>query len=281
MAETRRSLEWLARFGYASRGAVTLVVGVLALMAALSRGGEVTGSRGAIETIFTQPFGVALIAVAALGLFGFAMWRLCQSLLDADGRGRDAKGLAVRAGQAVSAFTYIGLGIFALNLALGSGGGGGDEDQSARDWTAWLLSQPFGRWLVAGVGLAVIGAALGMGAQAWTAGFRRHLACDAQAARWVVPLGRAGYAARGLVFLVIGGFLILAGWQSDPSEARGLGGALLALQAQPYGRGLFGFVALGLAAFGAFEFAEARYRRIDPPRPEAATTAALRAARPG
>ncbi|MGK7864419.1 DUF1206 domain-containing protein [Falsiroseomonas sp. E2-1-a4] len=272
---------WLARFGYAARGAVTLAVGLLALMAALSRGGEVTGSRGAIETVFTQPFGVALIAVGALGLFGFALWRLCQALLDADGRGRDAKGLAVRAGQAVSAVAYIGLGIFALNLVLGSGGSGGDEDQSARDWTAWLLSQPFGRWLVAGVGLAVVGAALGMGSQAWTARFRRDLACDARAARWVVPLGRAGYAARGLVFLTIGGFLILAAWQSDPSEARGLGGVLLALQAQPYGRGLFGFVAAGLAAFGAFQFAEARYRRIHPPRPEAAAAAALHAARPG
>ena len=87
----------------------------------------------------------------------------------------------------------------------------------------------------------------------------------AGAARWVVPLGRAGYAARAAVFLVIGGFLVVAAYQSDPSEARGLGGALLALQAQPFGRALFGLVALGLAAFGAFEFAEARYRRIDAP----------------
>ncbi|MBU8538654.1 DUF1206 domain-containing protein [Falsiroseomonas tokyonensis] len=281
MAETRLWLEWLARFGYAARGAVTLVVGLLALLAAVSPGGDVTGSRGAIQTIFTQPFGVALIAIAAAGLFGFALWRLCQSVLDADGRGRDAKGLAVRLGQGVSAVTYLGLGIFAVGLVLGRGGGGADENESVRDWTAWLLTQPFGRWLVAAVGLAVIGAALGMAAQAWTARFREELSCDARAARWVVPLGRAGYAARSLVFLLIGGFLVLAAWQSDPSEARGLGGALLALQAQPYGRGLFGLVALGLAAFGAFEFAEARYRRIRPPRPEAAAAAVMRAARGG
>jgi hypothetical protein len=69
------------------------------------------------------------------------------------------------------------------------------------------------------------------------------------------------------VFLIVGGFLLVAAWQSDPSEARGLGGALATLQAQPFGQVLFGVVALGLAAFGAFEFAEARYRRIDAPEP--------------
>jgi hypothetical protein len=74
-----------------------------------------------------------------------------------------------------------------------------------------------------------------------------------------------GYAARGIVFLVIGGFLLVAAWQSDASEARGLGGALAALQAQPFGQALFTVVALGLAAFGAFEFAEARYRHIGTP----------------
>lgn len=265
MARTRSRLEGLARLGYAARGAVTLVVGGLALLAALSRGGQVTGSRGAIQAIFAQPLGAVLIGVAAAGLFGFALWRVFQSLLDADGRGRDTKALLARAGQLVSAVTYAGLGVFALSLVLGRGSGGGDEEGAAQDWTAWLLAQPFGRWLVAAAGLAVVGAALAMARQAWTARFRRHLACDAAAARWVVPLGRLGYAARAVVFLLIGGFLILAAWQSDPSEARGLGGALLALQVQPYGRLLFGVVAAGLAAFGAFEFAEARYRRIDTP----------------
>ncbi len=93
----------------------------------------------------------------------------------------------------------------------------------------------------------------------------RHLAAGPEQARWVVPLGRAGYAARGVVFIVVCAFLLVAAYQSDPSEARGLGGALLALQEQPFGRALYGLVALGLAAFGAFGFVEARYRRIDAP----------------
>lgn len=261
MLAIRKRLELLARLGYAARGIVSLIVGVLALLAATGRGGGATDSKGALQTILVQPLGAVLLAAVALGLFSFALWRVFQAVLDADGRGTGPKAIAARAGQAVSAVVYVGLGVFAVSLLLGREQGGGEN--AARDWTAWLLAQPFGRWLVGGVGLAVAGAALAMAAKAWTASFQRNLACDAASARWIVPLGRTGYAARAVVFLVVGGFLATAAYQLDPSEARGLGGALLALQAQPFGRALFALVALGLAAFGAFEIAEARYRRID------------------
>ncbi|MBP0445302.1 DUF1206 domain-containing protein [Roseomonas sp. SSH11] len=263
MEARRRGLEWLARLGYAARGLVSLLVGLIALLAAVNGGGEVAGSKGALQAIFTQPWGSAMLLVVALGLFGFALWRAMQSLADADRRGTGWGALAARAGQLVSSVIYVSLGIFAVNLAIGAASGGA-EDQAARDWTRWLLAQPFGRWLVGAVGLAILGAGLGMGAKAFTASFRRHLACGPGAAEWVIPLGRAGYAARAVVFLIISAFLIIAALQADPSEARGLGGALVALQAQPFGRTAFGLVALGLAAFGAFEFAEARYRRIAP-----------------
>ncbi|MGG5889801.1 DUF1206 domain-containing protein [Falsiroseomonas sp. HC035] len=263
MPASRNRLEQLARLGYAARGAVSLIVGGLALLAAFGQGGEATGSKGALQALMAQPLGEILLVVVALGLFGFALWRACQAVLDADAEGRSAKALAVRGGRALASVTYVSLGIFALGLIFATGRGA-DEEQSAQDWTAWLLAQPFGRWLVAGVGLAIIGAAIGMAAKAWTASFRRHLACG-PAASWVVPLGRAGFAARAVVFLLVGGFLLVAAWQTDPSEARGLGGALEALQQQPYGRAMFALVALGLAAFGAFNFAQARFRRIATP----------------
>ena len=151
MVATRNRLELFARLGYAARGAVSLIVGILAMLAAFGRGGEATGSKGALQQLFAQPLGEILLAAVALGLFGFAAWRALQSLLDADGLGTRPKALVVRAGQAVSAMVYIGLGMFALSLLLGWGHGGGDGEQSARDWTAWLLAQPFGRWLVGAV----------------------------------------------------------------------------------------------------------------------------------
>ncbi len=266
VAANRSRLELLARLGYAARGVVNLLIGLMALLAAFGRGGGATESKGALQALLLQPvLGGLLLAVVALGLFGFALWRVLQSLLDADGLGRSPRAVAARAGQMVSAVVHAGLGAFALGLLLGGGGGGDGEEQSAQDWTRWLLAQPLGRWLVGAVGLAVAGAGLAMAWKAWTASFARHLGCGPGTASWVVPLGRLGYAARGVVFLVAAGFLVLAAYHTDPGEARGLGGALLALREQPFGRVLLGVVAFGLAAFGAFGFAEARYRHIDAP----------------
>ena len=274
MSGNRNRLELLARLGYAARGVVSLIVGGLALLAALGRGGWTTDSKGALQTLMQQPLGEILLGIVAVGLFGFALWRLFQSLLDADGLGTAPKALARRAGQAVSAVVYFGLGVFATRLLLAAGRTDGGE-QDARDWTAWLLGQPFGQWVVAAAGLALIGAAIGIAYRAWTASFRQHLACG-DAARWVVPLGRIGFAARAVVLLTAGAFLVIAAYRSDPSAARGLSGVLLALQEQPFGQALFAMVALGLAAFGLFGLVQARFRRIDAPRPGEIVAAAKR-----
>lgn len=264
MRAQHRSLEFLARLGYAARGTVYLIIGLLALTAATSRGGGATGSRGALLTLLTQPLGYLLLAAVGLGLFGFGLWRVTQSLLDADGHGTGTRALVERAAQAVSAVVHFGLALFAASILLGLRRAAGDDEQAVVDWTRLLLAQPFGRWLVGLAGLVVIGAAIGMAIKAWKLAFMRRLSCDPEVARWVRPLGRLGYAARGLVFLILGSFLIVAAYHADPNEAHGLGGSLLAVRDQPFGPVLFGIAALGLMAFGAFGFVEARYRRIDP-----------------
>jgi hypothetical protein len=111
---------------------VSLIVGGLALLAAFGQGGEATGSKGALQALMTQPLGEVLLAVVALGLFGFALRRALQAVLDADGEGRLAKALAIRAGRALTSVTYVSLGIFALGLLFATGRGG-DEEQSAQD----------------------------------------------------------------------------------------------------------------------------------------------------
>jgi Domain of Unknown Function (DUF1206) len=82
---------WLARSGYAARGVVYLIVGGLAVVAALG-GGRTTDSKGALRTTLQQPFGEALLALVALGLVGYAIWRLVQATTDPDGHGTDVKG---------------------------------------------------------------------------------------------------------------------------------------------------------------------------------------------
>jgi hypothetical protein len=111
----------------------------------------------------------------------------------------------------------------------------------------------------------VIGAGIAFLVKGWRGRVTRHLACSREVARWAVPAGRLGFGARGVVFLIMGGFLIAAAWQSRAAQARGLGGALEALQAQPFGWALLAVTAAGLFAFGVFSFVEAVYRRIDAP----------------
>lgn len=258
-------VETLARLGYGARGVVYGLVGGLALLAAVGSGGQTGGSRSALQTLLSQPFGKLWLILIALGLFGFCAWRILEAVTDADRRGSDMKGWGVRGAHLISGIIYAGLAITALNLALGRGSGGGGEDQAAQDWTAWLMSQPFGQWLVGLVGLAIAGTGLAFLRKAWRGDVTERLSLPADKRDWIVTLGRMGFAARGVVFLIIGGFLILAAIRASSSQVHGLGGALQALQQQPYGWVLLALTALGLFAFGLFGLIQARYRHIDAP----------------
>lgn len=256
------AIERLARFGYGARGAVYGLVGGLALLAAWG-GGRPGDSHDALRTLLVGPFGAPVVGLIALGLLAFALWRAVEAVTDADRRGTSAKGLVVRGAHLVSAILYLGLSGTAASLCLGLGLGGGD---GVHDGTAWLLAKPLGRWLVALVGLAVGAAAFGYLARAWRGDTTKRLALDGDARRrWAEPTGRFGYAARGVAFLIIGGFLAAAAWHQSSAETKGLGDAFVLLRAQPYGTVLLALAAAGHMAFGAFGLIQARYRHIDAP----------------
>lgn len=260
-----RNLHFIARAGYAARGIIYVIVGGLAALAAFGRGGSTTDSRGALSQVLGAPGGKFLLIALAIGLLGYAAWRAVQAVYDVDNHGTDARGLVVRAALAVSALIHVGLAFFASNLAFGWGSGGGPGDGSSQERTAWLLGQPFGPWLVAAVGLAILGAGIAHIIKGWRADFERHFEMDYREREWITPVSRFGLCARGVAFLLIGGFFIAAAVQHDPSEARGLSGALQALQQQPAGWLPLAVLALGLFAFGLYSVIEAAYRRVDIP----------------
>ena len=262
--EARPWVERLGRFGIATKGLVYLLIGGLAAMAAFGAGGMTTDQQGIFAWLLEQPLGRPLLWLVTIGLFGYALWRLVQAGLDTEDKGTDASGLAMRAGYAVSGLLYAGLGVSAARLAMGGAGGAGGT-QSTQDWTAWLMSQPFGAWLVGLVGAAVVGRGLFELYRAYSAKFREKLRLDELSGNQeelVTRLGRAGFSARGIAFLIIGGFLMVAAIQAEPREARGLSGVFDTLAAQPFGPWLLGLVALGLACYGLYMLVEARYRRI-------------------
>jgi hypothetical protein len=257
-------IEALGRFGYASKGIVYLIVGMLAVQAAFGRGGDATDQQGALARVAEAPFGRVLLAVLAIGLLGYALWRFVQSALDTENKGSDGKGLVTRAAYAGVGVIYVGFALSAARIALGGDGGEGSSRRT-QDWTAWLLGQPMGGWLVGLAGAAVIGNGLFQLYRAYGSTLRDKLRLDemdSNQVTWVTRIGRAGYAARGIAFVLLGGFLLAAALHADPSEARGLDGALASLAGQPFGPYLLTVVAAGLAAYGVFGLVEARYRRM-------------------
>jgi hypothetical protein len=266
-AGARASRRWLiplGRAGFAACGIVYGLVGVLAAEAALGTGGDTTDSEGVLVRMLQAPHGHLVLGAIACGLVGYAAWRFLQAALDTDHKGTGPEGLAVRAGSAVAGVGYVGLALTALGLLRGSLADA-NGDQATQDRTAWLMAQPFGPWLVGLSGLVVIGVGLGQLATAYRATFRHDLRqheMSADERRLATYAGRLGFAARGVVFAILGGFLLVAAVHARPDEARGLGGVLATLAAQPYGPWLLGLVAVGLVAYGAFMLVEARYRRM-------------------
>lgn len=256
-------VERLARFGLAAKGFVYGIVGILAAQAALGAGGKTTDTQGALRTLVLQPFGKLLLSLVAIGLIAYVLWRFVQAIKDPENKGTDAKGILQRIGYAINGLIYAGLALTAVRLALGTGGK--DTSNSTQDGTAWLLSQPFGQWLVGTLGAFVIGLGFYQLYQAYRGKFRKEFKTEEMSDTeeiWTTRIGRVGLAARGIVFTVIGFFLIQAARQSDASQARGLGGALEALAQQPYGPWILGIVAFGLIAYGIYTGIQARYRRV-------------------
>jgi hypothetical protein len=233
----------------------------VAAQAALGKRGNVADQRGAFTEIASHSGGRFILALLAVGLIGFAVWRFVEAGLDPE---RD--GAAKRALYVLSGVVHAGLALTAARMAMGSGGGRSGES-GADSWAARAMEAPAGRWLV---GLAALGiAAFGIQQiiQAYKAKIDKRLELsrmNPDARTWAVRAARAGLAARGVVFAIIGFFLLQAARHHNPNETRAMGGALAALRDTSYGSWLLGLVALGLMAFGVSELVKARYRRITP-----------------
>jgi hypothetical protein len=251
--------EWLARAGLAARGVVYAVIGVLAVKLALGDGGKTTNQRGALKTIADQPFGTALLILVAIGLAGYALWRLVRAAI---GHGPEASDdTKERIGGVVSGFFYAGLCVTAVKILLGSGGGSGSPDKA----TGGVLGWPGGRLLVIAAGLIIIGVAFEQGYKGYKKKFLEKSKTEEMGPRMrstFTGVGVFGHLARMVCFALIGYFLIKSAIDYDPNKAVSLDGALTALGNASYGPVLLGIVAAGLIGFAAYSALDARYRRV-------------------
>lgn len=257
-------MEKLARFGYAAKGFVYGAIAILALLVAFSIGGKTTDTTGALQTISQQSFGKLLLILIAIGLVGYVLWLLIQAIKDPEHKGTDAKGIFSRLGYAITALAYMGVASNAALLAFGSSNSEGGNS-SQQDWTATLMQQPLGRWVVGLGGALVMGIGCYRIYEAYKTKFRQELnlsQLDSQQKNWLINISRFGIAARGVVFIMIGFFVLQAAHQYNPQKVQGLDGVLYTLTQQPFGKALLALMAFGLLSYAIYLLLQARFRRI-------------------
>ena len=255
------ALAWsvpVMRAGYAGRGLTYLVVAGFSLWA-IWHGGQARGTGSALAQLETTTGGGILLALIALGLLAYAIWRLIAAFLDLDAHGSEAKGIVARIGMAISGLIHLGLAFAALSLLIFSGGSEGES--RIGQWVGAVMGWPGGRWIVGLAGLVVMGAGAKYIAEGWTASYEKFLAASPFTARWRTAL-RIGDAAHGVAIAVIGLLFLLAAWRADPSQAGGLAGAFDWLGSRAYGRLLVAALCLGLLGFVLFCFVNARWRVV-------------------
>jgi Domain of Unknown Function (DUF1206) len=251
----------LTRLGFAAKGLVTILVGVLALRYALRKGGGITDQEGAVEWVLHHPLGRWMLAVLAVGLAGYAVWMFVAAVLDPEHKGKGFQGIAERLGFFTTGIGYVVLAYTAFALLIGRRDVGG---HSVKQIVAMVLTPHLGRVAVGLAGVIVMIAGLFQVRLAFNGGFRDQLGPGLSRLELaaVDVSGRLGYLTLSLLSLMVGWSLVQVAVQYDPSRVDGWRDALWLLAGMGSGRVLLAAAATGLICYGLFFVLQVRYRRL-------------------
>ncbi len=253
--------EGLARAGYVARGVIYALIGLLALRLAGGVAAPKPNQQGAMHQIAHQPYGHALLLFTAIGLGGYALWRLAQALIGHTPEYGEHSTLD-RIGAVGSFLAYAAFFVLAIGVLHGTAG---NSSAKPKKTTADVLGWTGGRELVAAAGLLFLGIAAYQAYLGLSKKFLKY-SKTGQMSRSVLraftALGVAGLVARAVAFGLIGLFVLKAARDYTPKDAVGIDGALAKLAQHAYGTAALIVVACGLIAFGAYSLADARFRKI-------------------
>lgn len=256
-AQAEPWLRRLARLGYASKGVIYGLIGLLALVAATGSG-RPTNQAGAINTLAGQPFGHALLLLVGVTLLAYALWRIAEAAFNPED-----KAPFKRIGYLISAAAYGGFGWAAIAVAAMGDKAHSNPQAAIRR----VLDLPLGQAVAIVVALIFAGVAIGQIYNGWRLLFfqcldRKEMSPEQLAvAKWT---GRIGIMSRGILFGLIAWTLLKASLDRNPKEAGGIDHALRLIEHVPFGRFLLAVVAVGLVSYGVFMCVEARFRRMTP-----------------
>lgn len=259
-AEGSDAADWGARAGLVARGVLWFVMSLLAFKVALGGSGQ-ADKTGALSALRDQPLGQLLLLVLAAAFAAHAVFRLLEGTVGRRDEDDDQKRWLKRLWSLGRVVVYGFLSFSTARFLASGGGGGGGED--ARKPTAQVMSLPAGAWLVGLIGVGIVIAGLVMTVRGVRQDFTDRLDLPTgRMARVVRAVGMAGLGGRGLVYALVGSFLVRAAVTFDPDKAKGLDASLKALAAQPFGTALLLLAAAAMLSYAAWSFLEARYRDL-------------------
>jgi hypothetical protein len=266
LRSTRQALasDWFdtyARLGYGAKGLSFAAIGIMMARVAMGQNRERADFAGAMQTLSEEPVLGSLIIVLAIGMIGYAIWRIIEGVADLEREGNDVVGLAKRAVYVIIGLIYLFLSAYALGILFGWS----TEENQVQDWTAVILGWPFGELLIGLTGVAVL---IGGLIELWSAVSRKfevELGRD-DLARWerlgLLTAGIIGHGGRSLVYGAVGFFAIRAAVEFDPDEARGIADTMRELANQPYGPWLVAIGSIGFIFYGAYYCLLARHHHL-------------------
>lgn len=244
------------RLGMVAYGIVHLAIAWLGIQLSFGDHSGAASRNGALNQLAQQPWGLVVVWVVAVGMFALVVWKLLEAFIDStveDGATKILKP-ATNVGKAI---VYGTLGISAVHVATGS-----KSKSKTSDYTATLMNQPFGRWLVGIVGLAIIGYGAYLAYRGWSEKFLEHLdpqGRSGDAGRAYRLFGKVGYVAKGIAIAVIGVLFGYAAFDHSAKKSGGLDQALHKVLHQPFGPVLLFAISVGIGCYGLFCFARARH----------------------
>ncbi len=265
MSITTTYLKPIAQAGLVAKGIVYTLLGVLTFMAAFHINGKSTRSTDKEDVfafVYQQTGGQILLAIVALGLFCYCIWRGIQAFTDSEHKGNQAKGLLARARYLLSGlvYGYMAVHVSCMLLSIQSSGSGDGKQAMARE----LMNKPFGQWLVAIAALILFGVGIYQIHYGLSEKYKKHVEKlgGAKGKKILWSAGKIGYTARGIVWLLIAWLFAKAAFYKKSSEAGDGSKAFGYLYDLSYGSYLLALIGIGLMCYGIFNFIRARYENL-------------------
>jgi len=260
-AADSKPLEYVARGGFIGYGIIHLLFAWITFQVAFRGSGKESDQTGALKSLAGNGAGKVLLVLIGIGMIGLAIWQAFEAAIGESGP-RTKTAIAERVVSGVRAVLYLWLAFYAFKIVNGVNASMAQNQQTK---SATVMAHSGGRWLVGFVGLVVIGVGVGIFVYGWKKKFLQHLNTQQMppsVRKSTTRLGMAGYTAKGVAYAIAGALVVSAAVTYDPQQARGLDAALKTLAGHPWGVWLLALIGLGLAAFGIYCFAQARYRKV-------------------